>query len=784
MGALARALKSRKRCAEDTPGGATLNALGGGDPGCLRSAPAPQPAVPHARRKRRKKSSAGGSRSEAGAGWRRRSDGESEGSDGEPGPPQAAGVDATKSYWALIDSLEETRGRRSVGDLDRGAGGAGGRKAEARGLGDGEFEDCDLDLLGLEHMRTHTAAEDVKDATSDHEAQDASSDEEIVLGAEGELEAAAEDNPASKESDLWRLHFSHELSDDDVVALRDRKKEFRSTTNKQLKDAWPGEWRLCGCDAPVAPSNLHECGIGNRLQTRWRDMHSQEAMPPGKHSLPKSVEDNLLFRPLENGDFVDAQQRTFFSLLANYKDVLLPAKPYPNSIPAPDPLRDAYVLHCVNHILRSRFAVRRNDSSLKKQGAGATAESDEGVLRDQGFTRPRVLILVPMKNAAFQVVHKMMKLAVDKAKGRTHYRNKFVDQFGPDEVLEEALKRISRRSDKMPAEHTALFHGNTEDDFSLGIRFSRMSLHLYEDFYSADVIVASPISLAVMLGNKGADFLSSIEVLVIDQADVLTMQNWQHVDTVVKCLNHLPKEQHGTDIMRVHEWQLKGNARHFRQTVMLSSFGTADLNAMFNKCSNFGGMAMLHCWPQGVLGKIRPLVHQVFERVNVPSLSDSPNAMLEYFKAKVFPRLNGGGLGSGVLLFIPHYFDFVHVRNFIKEEGIEHGNISEYSKPRQIAHVRRLFARGERRLLLYTERTHFYNRCVIRGCKDIVFYGLPYHAHFYSEIVNLMEEASLESRPTVTVLFSRFNLLELEGVVGAQRARKMVKGESSAYMFC
>ena len=56
-------------------------------------------------------------------------------------------------------------------------------------------------------------------------------------------------------------------------------------------------------------------------------------------------------------------------------------------------------------------------------------------------------------------------------------------------------------------------------------------MHLYEEFYSADIIIASPISLAVMLSKKSADFLSSIEVLVVDQADVLTMQNWQHVDT-------------------------------------------------------------------------------------------------------------------------------------------------------------------------------------------------------------------------------------------------------------
>lgn len=52
-------------------------------------------------------------------------------------------------------------------------------------------------------------------------------------------------------------------------------------------------------------------------------------------------------------------------------------------------------------------------------------------------------------------------------------------------------------------------------------------------------MVASPIALATKLaedtsdGDSGgpADFLSSIEIAVVDRADVLLMQNWAHVTT-------------------------------------------------------------------------------------------------------------------------------------------------------------------------------------------------------------------------------------------------------------
>lgn len=44
-------------------------------------------------------------------------------------------------------------------------------------------------------------------------------------------------------------------------------------------------------------------------------------------------------------------------------------------------------------------------------------------------------------------------------------------------------------------------------------------------------MVASPLSLSMMLDDKGLDFLSSIDILVVDRADVLSMQNWQHLAT-------------------------------------------------------------------------------------------------------------------------------------------------------------------------------------------------------------------------------------------------------------
>ena len=68
--------------------------------------------------------------------------------------------------------------------------------------------------------------------------------------------------------------------------------------------------------------------------------------------------------------------------------------------------------------------------------------------------------------------------------------------------------------------------------------YFRGAVRLFADFYDADVIVASPLGLAALVTDQkadasagAADFLSSIEICVLDRADVLLMQNWAHVLT-------------------------------------------------------------------------------------------------------------------------------------------------------------------------------------------------------------------------------------------------------------
>jgi U3 small nucleolar RNA-associated protein 25 len=131
----------------------------------------------------------------------------------------------------------------------------------------------------------------------------------------------------------------------------------------------------------------------------------------------------------------------------------------------------------------------------------------------QGYTRPKILIILPFKNNAYEYIQEILKQS--QLKPQNHER--FIKEF-------YAESEYINKSD----EYKELFKGNIDDCFKIGLKFTRTACKLFSSFYSSDYIIASPLGLYQII-QKDADFLSSIEIAVFDNADVFMMQNFDHV---------------------------------------------------------------------------------------------------------------------------------------------------------------------------------------------------------------------------------------------------------------
>ena len=409
---------------------------------------------------------------------------------------------------------------------------------------------------------------------------------------------------------------------------------------------------------------------------------------------------------------------------------------------------------------------------------------DDLELRDQGFTRPKVLVVLPTRNSCVKYIDILAAL------------NEPEQQENKKRFQESYAQGEDNFSDEKPQDFIELFGGNDDDMFRLGMKFTRKTIKYFSQFYSSDVIFASPLGLRMAIGaendkKQDYDFLSSIEILIVDQADALSMQNWEHVEYMFEHLNLQPKEAHDCDFSRVRSWYLDGNAKHVRQTLLASAFNFPALNRLYlNRMLNVAGKVKYSKVHEGAMLGLGLSLKQTFSRFDCTSPATEPDERFNVFTTALVPILtkqsNRGVRGrQGVLVYLPSYADFVRVRNYLSTssttQNISFGTISEYTSVRDVARARSHFFSGRHSVLLYTERAHHFRRYHLRGVKRIIMYGLPENPIFYKEIVggylgSSLAEAKVDaSEASVRSLFSKLDMLKLERVVGTKRVPSLLK---------
>jgi U3 small nucleolar RNA-associated protein 25 len=476
---------------------------------------------------------------------------------------------------------------------------------------------------------------------------------------------------------------------------------------------------------------------------------------------------------------LEATERETASAIFTYRDVLFASRTSDNS----PRLRNVVVLHALNHVFKTRDRVIKNNSKLVQ-----TDDSDISDLRDQGFTRPKVLFILPTRQACVRFIDSMVKLCQPE---QQENRSRFMEGFAQEE---------DNSWEDKPRDFQELFGGNNDDMFRIGLKFTRKSVKFFSAFYNSDIILASPLGLRTAIessgskdGKKGndADFLSSIEVVITDHANAFLMQNWQHVEYVFSQLNLLPKESHGCDFSRVRHWYLDGNAKYVRQTVILSDFITPEINSIYTKVMvNMAGKFRYAPVYEGAMidisASLPVRIPQIFLHVAAPTPALDADIRFSHFTSTVLPFLLKSKQEKGTLIFMSSYLDFVRLRNHLSTStstaSLSFGAISEYTSVRDVARARSHFLTGRQAVLLYSERAHHFRRYKLKGVKRVIFYSLPDNPIFWSEVVGSLNpefaDDADKGRRTVRALFSRWDILKLERIVGTSRVGKMVNEKS------
>ncbi|KAH7719889.1 Protein Y41C4A.9 [Aphelenchoides avenae] len=416
--------------------------------------------------------------------------------------------------------------------------------------------------------------------------------------------------------------------------------------------------------------------------------------------------------------------------------------------------------------MRTRQLVIANKKRLDALSEkGELTDDDIEKARDQGLARPKVLILSAYKKHAHEIVQGLTKLVFGEG-DRTHVLNsqRFEGEFGDDG------SRLHEKRNA-PDDYRDLMAGNTDDCFRIGIGLAKKSLKLYTKFSEADILLCSPLGLRMVIGDETEekreyDFLASIEVLIIDKAHILLMQNWEHLTNILQTVNSIPA-QVDVDISRVRHWSLKHLAKYYRQTVAFSDVNFSELHALFSHyCHNYAGQVTLTEAPESILPQIEVPIVQELHRFDVTEPQNQSDYRFNYFVKEILPKCE-----HGTAVFVSSYFDYVRLRNYLKKESESFVQLHEYAKDAKIAKGRGLFYNGHKKMMLITERFHFFRRYHVRGIKSLVFYQMPVNAHFYTELINMtVPEGKLYSR----LLFCKYDLLRLQNVFGAKEGKQLV----------
>ena len=360
-------------------------------------------------------------------------------------------------------------------------------------------------------------------------------------------------------------------------------------------------------------------------------------------------------------------------------------------------------------------------------------------IKDQGFTYPKILILLPYKKHARLIIEEIINVFNKGNWNGISGKKKLKNEYGEFDSL--------------------------NDCFKLGINFSFFDnkINLFTPFEESDIIIASPLGLKLTSPNekdktvknkKVYDFLSSIEILLMDFSEVFIYQNLDHLDEILSFINKIPKNnQNIVNINRIKDNYSNGFGNLVRQSIIISHFKSIDLDVLINEyCNNINGRIIINenCinqiekikkdfsekYPNASINDIE--VRFEFKILNNLKGEDDYDDKFNYFTKNIWKNLYES-FERHTIIFVSSTFDFLRLKSFFKQKSKSVVFISEDTDKKDWQRNRLFFEQGKYKFLLYDERAHVYKKINLKFAKNIFFYSLPEDPKIFYEMIDLID---------------------------------------------
>uniref|UniRef100_A0A158PBH2 Tick transposon n=1 Tax=Angiostrongylus cantonensis TaxID=6313 RepID=A0A158PBH2_ANGCA len=376
----------------------------------------------------------------------------------------------------------------------------------------------------------------------------------------------------------------------------------------------------------------------------------------------------------------------------------------------------------LNHVVCTRNCVISNNRKLKIAASkGQISDELMESTRDQGFVRPTILILCPFKKDAFDIVQRLELLV-----------------FGKGSLVYQKSSRFS---------------------------LSKKVLKLYEAFDKVRYL--KPLRLFPYKSKYFFSASHQIIPFIMQRADIMLQQNWEHLSIIFSHLHNQPSEIH-TDISRVRKCYIDGMSKYYCQLLLFSRYAHELFSALILEYSlNYHGLVIQNRPCNGTLDKIEIPLCQELRRFAVENAAEQAVLRFNFFKEYV-----------RTCFVIPSYFDFVRVRNYFKRTEESFVACHEYAPRNKITRARDMFYHKMKKILLVTERYYYFNRKPLRGIAKIVFYQLPSHPDFYCEFIN-MANCEAGTRFSSVLFYCLYDRIRLQNTFGTDLANSIISSKKT-----